>query len=137
MGMIEGEIKYRKNPLGQCFENIGNRCGGIYGDWLLCLAALLRDSNEGFVSVWNQGLNWLFMQRDKNCISREDIDGLRYMGQALAEGNTETQINALLLEKAVLQGKITELSGELKNKSRIVLSLCGLGGILVVICLAL
>jgi stage III sporulation protein AB len=138
MGMLEGEMRYRKNPLGQCFRNIGNRCGGVYGDWLLYVAETASGVFDGgFMSVWNDGLAWLGRQSDRICIRREDIDGLKYMGQALTEGDIDTQINALMLEKTVLHNRITELSNEVNNRKRIALSLSGLGGILVVICLAL
>jgi stage III sporulation protein AB len=138
MGMLEGEMRYRKNPLAESFRNISSRCGGIYGRWLLYIAELIQGNTcDGFMHVWNQGLGWLSMQGSESCIRPEDIDGLRFMGQALSEGDIETQINALMLEKTVLHNRITELSSELKNKRRVVLSLCGLGGVLVVICLAL
>jgi stage III sporulation protein AB len=148
MGMLEGEMRYRKNPLGQCFRNIGRRCGGIYGEWFLYVAGLMQNNKqpetgddvcagEGFTYVWDCGLSWLRQQGCRSCIRQEDIDGLKYMGQALTESDIETQINALMLEKTVLHNRITGLSNEVKNKSRIALSLCGLGGILVVICLTL
>lgn len=153
MGMLEGEMKYRKNPLRQSFLNISVRSSGIYGKWLSYVAGLMENSNfadgermdenggsscqtGGFMSVWNQGLRWLGMQGDRICIRAEDIEGLKYMGQALTETGIDSQINALLLEKTVLHNQITELSNELKNKSRIAFSMCGLGGLLVVICLA-
>ncbi len=139
LGMLEGELRFRKNPMAQCFNNISGRCMDAFGRWLSYMSKLLSGGCDSFMEVWREGMEMLKVMRYDARISLtvEDIEELEYIGQALLENHTDSQLNALLLEKTALKNKITGLANELQDRKKVTISLCSLGGIMLVILLGL
>lgn len=139
IGMLEGELRYRRNPLRQCFENISMRCSAPFAEWLNHIVDQMKICKNNFLDIWNMGMDRLRIVKREGRLNlkNEDIDEIKHIGNALMEEDLDSQLGALLLEKAALHNKIIGCTEEIQGKKKVAVSMCGLGGIMIVIILAI
>lgn len=138
-GMLDGELRFRHNPIRTSFANISSRCSEPFCLWINKLCEELDSADGSLVEIWERSLEHLQRMRKNSEIflSKEDINDLIHIGQALSESNVEAGARAILLEKDMLHHKICELDHELKGKKKVALSVSSLGGIMLVILLTM
>lgn len=132
--MIEGEMRYRKVPLGDIFTHVKSRTSGTFSDWLSWMARMLGGySGRTFRELWEEGIDTYLTDSD---FAREDIAMMKELGSQL--GYLDIQMQETAIGHAVLQleAKISELEQAAAEKQKISRTLGVSAGIFCVVILA-
>lgn len=115
--MIEGEMRYRKVPLGDVFAHVKAKTSGAFSDWLSWLASMLEGySGKTFRQLWEEGIDVWLTDGD---FTGEDIAMMKELGNQM--GYLDIRMQESVINQAVVQveTKISMLEQSLSEKQKI------------------
>lgn len=129
--LLKGEIVYANSPLAEAFERTGRKAGGVIGDLFFKVSERLSLQNgETFYSIWQEEISGLSKEV---CLSKEDKDQLKGLGEHLGYLDTGMQERTILLYLEQLDLTIEYLRKHKQEKSRLYTSLGIMGGLFLTI----
>lgn len=133
MFILKGDIRYNQTPLPEALEQIARRDTSNFKLFFQEVSAMLRESEGGtFTDIWKQNV-------DKNlkdtCLIGQDKEALSKFGECLGFLDKEMQMNTIDLYISQLELQINELTGVIKERTRLYNLLGIMAGVFVTIIL--
>lgn len=129
--LLKGEIVYGNSPLTEAFERTGRKAGGEIGTLFACVSErLMGQQGEPFYTIWQEEIDKL---PGEVCLSKEDRQNLKGLGEHLGYLDKEMQERTLLLYLEQLDLTIDYLREHKQEKSRLYTSLGIMGGLFLTI----
>lgn len=129
--LLQGDIRYGNTMLSQAFSNAARRHGGSLADFLKEVSIQLEEG-EGlpFYDIWKNAQEKHLKDRS---FSKKDKHLLEELAKNLGYQEKEMQLKSLEGYGKEVEEKLTQLSAEMKEKTRLYRMLGILAGIFVVI----
>ncbi len=129
--LLKGEIVYANSPLTEAFDQTGRKAGGKIGALFERVSArMLGQQGEPFYTLWQEEIDRL---PKEVCLSREDRQNLKELGEHLGYLDKEMQERTILLYLEQLDLTIEYLRKHKQEKSRLYTSLGIMGGLFLTI----
>lgn len=129
--ILRGDIRYGGTPLPEAMDGLAGRSPGSFQHFFRIIADKLCDLNgETFGEVWKQGVE---QDLKDTCLNKEDKMYLEKFGEHLGYLDKEMQINTIDLFITQLEAQIADLTGMVKEKTRLYNLLGIMAGVFVTI----
>lgn len=128
--MLQSEIRYARNPLGDIFLHIGEWAREPYREWLTRLGHRLMKRDGGiFVQIWEESIRTYL----SDCgLKKEELARMEALGNQLGAADIEMQMKAIELYLMQVETSMDELREGMKTKVRLCRLLGVMSGMLIV-----
>lgn len=128
--MLQSEMRYARDPLGEIFLRIGEWADEPYHSWLIELSRQLMRRDSGlFVQIWEKSIQEYL----SGCgLRKEELRRMEVLGSQLGAVDIEMQMKALDLYLMQIAVSMDELREGMKTKVRLCRLLGVMSGMLIV-----
>lgn len=128
--MIQSEMRYSRDPLGEIFLHVGEQALEPYREWMLGLSRqLLRRDCGTFAQIWEKSVQRYL----GDCgLPKEELRRMEALGCQIGAVDMEMQMRSLELYLMQVASSLDELREGMKTKVRLCRCLGIMSGMLIV-----
>lgn len=128
---IEREIDFLHRPMLEIFENISERLGNPYGDFLMeVVDKMKKNRGKTLYNAWNESIEWLVENKK---LKKDYFEYLYKIGNCFGCEEDELQISMLKLVNSDLEEEIEALKGNMGEREKLIKTLSLLAGVFCVV----